>query len=185
VRPSQPLPYSYLLTSQTIDINGDGTPDFNLNTPNGIQIDLNPLNDNAIAAVPEPPGDLGVLIYAFPTGATISSSLDPPLVWYDHNSPSGGLATIVASSTAGSIGYFQGSTDAYAGLQLVVGGSTYYGWIHIQNLGLNIGQISDWAYETSPNTPILAGQVPEPSTAGLLLLGFLGLALRRKHLNTF
>ena len=42
---------------------------------------------------------------------------------------------------------------------------SHYGWIHIENLfGSNWGQISDWAYETRPDTPILAGAVPEPST---------------------
>ena len=99
-------------------------------------------------------------------------------MWFDRNS-SGGSATIVASSTIGSLGYFQGNTDAYAGVRLSMGAGFYYVWIHIQNIGLNVGQISDWAYESNPNTPVFAGAVPEPSTwplisAGAILFWLLG-----------
>ena len=109
---------------------------------------------------------LGALIYAFNQGAPISSSLVPVLAWWGSNG--NGPPSIVSAANIGSIGYFQGQTDAYAGFRLDVAGSLYYGWIHIQNFGANWGQIIDWAYETSPNTPIFAGQVPEPSTGVLL-----------------
>jgi len=166
VVPPQPIPYSDYPSSQDIDINNDGAPDFNLSSPNSFDIDLSPLNSNAIISVPEPPGDLGALIYAFNQGAPISSSLVPVLAWWGSNG--NGPPSIVSAANIGSIGYFQGQTDAYAGFRLDVAGSLYYGWIHIQNFGANWGQIIDWAYETSPNTPIFAGQVPEPSTGVLL-----------------
>ncbi len=165
VVPPQPIPYSDYPFSQDIDINGDGVRDFNLNSWNRIDIDLVPLNNNAIIAVPEPPPDIGALIYAFNQGAVISSSLEPVLAWWgtNGNGPSG----IVSSADIGSIGYFQGDTDAYAGLRLDVGGRLYYGWMQIHNFAANWGQIIDWAYETRPDTPILAGAVPEPSALAL------------------
>ena len=171
VVPPQPIPYSDYPFSQDIDLNGDSTPDFNLSTWNGRDIDLTPLNNNAIISVPEPPPDIGALIYAFGPGAPISSSLDPVLAWWgsDGNAP----PTIVSASNIGSIGYFQGNTDAYVGIRLDVEGSLHYGWIHIQNFGANWGQISDWAYETRPDTQILAGAVPEPSCVSLCVLGIL------------
>ena len=174
VVPPQPYHYSDLPTSQDIDINGDGIADFNLSSPNGIQIDLNPLNNNSILAVPEQSPDIGVLIAALAQGTTIPTtafSLNPTFVWYGANSPYGGSATIVAASDIGSIGYFQGNTSAYAGFELNIGNANYLGWFYIQNLGANIGQITDWAYETSPNTPIIAGAVPEPSAFALLAIG--------------
>ncbi len=58
VVPPQSIPYSDYPFSQDIDLNGDSTPDFNLSTWNGRDIDLTPLNNNAIISVPEPPGDL-------------------------------------------------------------------------------------------------------------------------------
>jgi hypothetical protein len=184
VVPAQPYHYSDLPTSQNIDINGDGIPDFNLSSPNGIQIDLNPLNNNSILAVPEQSPDVGVLIAALTQGAAISSSassLDPTFVWYGNNSPYGGSATIVAASDIGSIGYFQGNSSAYAGFELNIGDYDYFGWFYIHNLGANIGQITDWAYESSPNTPIEAGAVHEPSTLGLLMLGAILFFVKRKR----
>ena len=179
--PSQPISYTDLFSqgSQDIDINGDSVPDFNLSSWNGMDVDLTPLNNNAIISVPEPPPDIGALIYAFGPGAPISSSLDPVLAWWgsDGNAP----PTIVAASNIGSIGYFQGNTDAYAGIRLDVQGSLYYGWIHIQNFGANWGQISDWAYETRPGTQILAGAVPEPGTLSLLLIFSAAFWLVRKR----
>jgi hypothetical protein len=86
----------------------------------------------------------------------------------------------VSCANSGCLGYFQGNTDAYAGIRLEAGGNFYYGWLHIQNVGLNFGQITDWAYETSPNTPILAGAVPEPSPTALLAAGMLSLLLLRR-----
>jgi hypothetical protein len=183
VVPPQPYHYSDLPTSQNIDINGDGIADFNLSSPNGIQIDLNPLNNNSILAVPEPSPDIGVLIAAVTQGKTIpssASSLDPTFVWYGTNSPYGGSATIVAASDIGSIGFFQGNTNAYAGFELDIGNTNYLGWFYIQNLGANIGQITDWAYESSPSTSIMAGAVPEPETWMLTVIGGLTLTLVRR-----
>lgn len=77
----------------------------------------------------------------------------------------------------------QANTDADAGMRLGAGANLCYGRIHIHNLGLNIGQITDWAYQSSLNTPFLAGQVPEPSTLGLLLLFGAAFWLVRKRLR--
>jgi hypothetical protein len=178
--PAQPLYYSYLLTSRDIDLDNDGVADFNLNSPDSLAINLTPLNNNGILSVLEPPPDIGAFIYALPAGASISPSLNPAFVWFDRNS-SGGSATIVASSTIGSLGYFQGSTDAYAGIRFESGGNFHYGWLHIQNFGLNLGQISEWAYESNPNTSILAGAVPEPSALALLTVAGIALLARRKR----
>jgi hypothetical protein len=160
VVPSQPIAYSDYPSGQDIDLNGDGVPDFNLSSWNGMEIDLAPLNNNAVISVPEPPGELGAATYALSQGALISSSLDPVLAWWgsDGNAPS----VIVACANIGCLGYFQGNTDAYAGVRLEAGGNFYYGWLHIHNFGANWGQITEWAYETTPSTPIQAGQISEP-----------------------
>ena len=84
------------------------------------------------------------------------------------------------------MGYFTGMESAYIGLQFQIAGQTYYGWARAGApvVGINGGWIYDYAYETVPNTPILAGEgeVPEPSTVALLLaLGGAGWLLRRRR----
>ena len=79
--PPQPIFYSDVSPDQSIDINNDGVMDFTLS--GGQDINLWPLNNNAIISVPELPPDWGAFIYALRPGETISSSLDPVFVWWD------------------------------------------------------------------------------------------------------
>lgn len=68
-------------------------------------------------------------------------------------------------------------------------GNAYFGWAHVsisgnEKSGLT-GHISQFAYETGPNTALRVGQtspsaVPEPDTLALLALGAIGLAVLRK-----
>ena len=166
VVPLQPYYYSYntVLQNSEIDINNDHISDFNLFSPDGISIKFEPLNNSSILT------DKAGYIYSFSQGSTISSDMNPVFVWQGPNSPDG-APTIVSSVDIGSMGYFKDSTDAYAGIQLEIEGQLHYGWMHIQNIGLNIGEITDWAYENNPNTPILAGSIPEPSSMALFAVG--------------
>ena len=170
-----PFIYSY-----SLDVNGDGVTDFLLNSQGDSAV-IAPMGNNSIIAIPEPPPDLGSLIPALPSGFTIGSSLDPIFQWYHSNTDQFGAAAIGSQQDIGSISYFLGLT-AYAGFDLYYAGADHYGWMRIANLdGVVSGQILDWAYETDPNTPILAGQVPEPSTWVLLTTGA-GLMLYRRKI---
>ena len=172
VVPEQPFYYSdtLILQSHNIDINNDHIADFNLFSPNGIGIHLDPLNNSSILT------DKNGYIYSLAQGSTISSDMNPVFVWQAPNSPDGS-PTIVASVDIGSVGYFKDSTDAYAGIQLEIEGQLHYGWMHIKNQFSNIGEISDWAYENNPNTPILAGSIPEPSSIALFAVGAAAMSL--------
>ncbi|MEM1228035.1 MAG: PEP-CTERM sorting domain-containing protein [Planctomycetota bacterium] len=78
--------------------------------------------------------------------------------------------------------------DGFVGLELSVNGQTHYGWAGL-NLGSSIGSytLTSFAYETNPNTPIMAGAgattaVPEPSTLGLAgaVVGLIALRRARR-----
>jgi hypothetical protein len=186
VTPQQPIYYGPNQFQTSIDINGDGVPDFTLFGPApGTSVDnvvLAPLGDNSVIAIPEPPPDLGYLVAALNQGTSIGSSLDPILgaQWYNNQTDQFGYALIGAMATIDNqisvIGYFAGQPSAYAGFDLYYNGANHYGWLQIANpLPVVAGQVVDWAYESSANTPILAGAgVPEPGAAVQLVLGLAG-----------
>ena len=66
-------------------------------------------------------------------------------------------------------GYW-GSNRDYLGLRFKIAGQTHYGWIQM-NLPATegAGLVEGFAYETEPNTPIIAG-IPEPSTSLLVAI---------------
>lgn len=55
--------------------------------------------------------------------------------------------------------YIHGNVDRYTGLKLVKGGNAYYGWVRL-NANTNPVKliVKDYAYNSSPNQPIIAGQ---------------------------
>lgn len=176
VVPSPPIYYSPLPSFTDLDLNGDGTTDYSL-TSDGNTINIIPRNLNSVVSMLEPPPDMGALVVPLAQGKTISSSLDPMCVWYGASTDPVGATTIISCMNIGCIGYWQ-NVNAYAGLQMTVSNQTYHGWLHIENVGIQAGQLIDWAYSTSPNTPIIAGAVPEPSISSLLLMGLGVFAMR-------
>jgi hypothetical protein len=81
-------------------------------------------------------------------------------------------------------GPFAGVVSAYIGLEFYTDGQAYYGWVEVgAPASINGGWIYNYAYETVPNTPIFAGEVPEPATWGLVVLGAIVLLGSRKRLH--
>lgn len=91
--------------------------------------------------------------------------------------------TISAESTS----YYPFSYSSgigYIGLKFLdSGGELHYGWV-----GLNFSSehsatptIVSWAYESTPNTAIAAGAVPEPATAAIVAIAGAGALLKRRR----
>ena len=59
----------------------------------------------------------------------------------------------------------------------------YYGWIRIEHSAADATlTVHDWAWNSTPGEPILAGQIPEPATYAILVaLGALGFAIVRRR----
>ena len=74
--------------------------------------------------------------------------------------------------------------DKYLGLKWDIGsGNFLYGWARLDVTADNMGTATlfSFAYETEPNTSIVAGQIPEPSSLALLAAGGGAVALKRRR----
>lgn len=122
--------------------------------------------------------------YPLSGGAFIGPNLgSSTYTWFGGEST---IAAATASETIGSpilfTGPFAGVASAYIGLEFYFDGDAYYGWVRVgAPVSINGGWIYDYAYETTPNTPIAAGAVPEPNTLALVAVGALLLGFRRGH----
>lgn len=119
-------------------------------------------------------------------GTLISGTPDSPLDWKGGTYASGGVGRWSTSSPEPDTewsGLLGQTGEAYLGIALDVGGSTHYGWIHVTlgevdpTFGFKNPITASWAYESTPDTPITAGVIPEPSTGILTIVGSLSLLL--------
>ena len=112
-------------------------------------------------------------IYAIPL--TSGQSIGSDATGYSWLS-GGLLSASTGSGNIGSpilvIGNFSSLASAYLGFEYFTAGQPYYGWVRVgAPASINGGWIYEYAYQTTPNTPIFAGQVPEPSSLALLAMG--------------
>lgn len=164
-------------TSYSLVMNGQVAFTFN----SGTDFDIDPTGNNKVIGIYlDSLGAMGAT--PLPSGYQIGSDAGI-YTWFGGGALN--LATARASDTIGSpilfSGSFAGVASAYIGLEFYVGGDAYYGWVRVgAPASINGGWIYDYAYETSPDTPITAGAVPEPTTWSLLTLGALFALYRRK-----
>ena len=70
----------------------------------------------------------------------------------------------------------------FFGIEFQIGGDTHFGYIDVEGQHDTVGVIVyGWAYETTPNTPIVATQVPEAGKAACAMMGLLLCVLRRRR----
>jgi hypothetical protein len=85
-----------------------------------------------------------------------------------------------AGTAAGSRLVVDPGTNKYIGMKWDIGGGNFrYGWARIDLLTLSTAKLYDFAYESTPNLAIAAGDqgVPEPTSLALLAAGGGGAAL--------
>jgi hypothetical protein len=91
-------------------------------------------------------------------------------------------------------GYFPGTTDRFLGVKFRIDGQVHYGWIGFRSFTKNLtATFGGWAYETDPNTPIIAGDTGRgdsdssalqagPTSLELLAAGHVAIAERRRRI---
>ena len=129
-----------------LDLNNDNIVDFLIQFDSSDKVMCKPQNNNAYA------GDFvgGIhLPWAFSSAISICDTLS---TWYDSVNP----GTMAWGTNTGN---WVGATDKYLALKLIVGPSTYFGWARLDVEPTSSSfTIKDYAYHSSPNTCIEAGQ---------------------------
>jgi hypothetical protein len=173
-------------------VNQTGSFDFNLSGPSSDDITL---TAQAGLNGPDPTNEIDfssgtgaqVMVYGGPfsgdaTDLAFGAIIDPST---GNWGSSGKLVSYDTVSGATNGGWSSTGDTGYLGFYFGAPGSPEAGWAQISttaNAGSASFEVLDYAYETTPNTPISAGQVPEPSALPLLVLGGAGLvALRRRR----
>ncbi|MCB1096449.1 MAG: PEP-CTERM sorting domain-containing protein [Verrucomicrobiae bacterium] len=135
------------------DIDGDAVIDFTFN--GGSQYATDPVNGNQIAA----------------TTFSVARAFASNTTAYD-------VAAVIAASGFSYVNFGPnfGATPKNFAFQFKISGQTHYGWGTMTTGSLNISQAY---YNDTPLGAINVGQVPEPSTAGLLALTMGAVGMRR------
>lgn len=189
-----PQPLSPLLGS-ALDLNGDGQMelrfyDASYGPANYWATDASGVGSASLLVIPNLGADGGSHLAPMTAGFLIGNSGDPSLLWAAQDAPNahgdalllGSYSPEVVGGGLVPVGFFYGTT-AFIGIQFQIESDWHYGWVRVrggtagpsddgQEFYLNPpAWVVDWGYELRPDTPILAGAVPEPSTWALLGTG--------------
>lgn len=169
-----------------VDFDGDGTAELNFLGQATASASVRETRSTVeVQAIPETAPTLGALAVRMGYGASISSS---PATFAQWNYNDFG-ADFLNYFDVGSYGLWQNFDDPYwdyivdyLGVRFMKEDGWHYGWVEVRVQSNAAAWVQGYAWETTPNTPILTpAVVPEPGRAGLVLAGSLALLLRRRR----
>ena len=165
------------------DMNNNSTPDFRImhqpinstfTTVGGMPITAYATGDAIVAiagnnGIVGSTGSLYGITYYAPSVLNLNAPINSTANW-QTNTASYGTHTLGADlfiETAGgfvtmseSIGNWLGETNKYLGVKFSIGANTHYGWIRLDvALDATSAVIKDFAYDATPDAPILAGDM--------------------------
>ena len=159
-----------------VDLNGDRIPELRMQGSGG---DFSAFTyiTTRVAGIANTPPDLSGSAHPFTLGSVISP------IAPDSRSWNAGIAGLLGCREIGCIGLWTLGGTNYVGVEFELETGTHYGWIAIEMQALfGGGHLLSYAYESEPNTAIIAGAIPEPSTT--LLIGTGTALLWRRRVNT-
>jgi hypothetical protein len=110
-----------------------------------------------------------------PFGTLISGTPGSTYEWKSGLYASGGVSEWSSPPDTEWRGPLGENGNTYIGIEFEIEGSTHYAWVNIAlgeegPQGFEMPVTTSWAYESTPDTAIIAGAIPEPST-GILTVG--------------
>jgi hypothetical protein len=150
-----------------IDLDNDGTFEFDIRLKYTVNLDLNPnsLITGASALGDPTGGSEGNYVYPFALNSGYSigpiSSSTSNNAWSNYNRQS----MVFNNCTTSGPSYAQfgcnPGVDKFLGLRFLIDGNTHYGWARLNITDLpNNWTLVDYAYEDTPDTAIMAGEMP-------------------------
>jgi len=166
-------------THYYIDLNGDGDNDYDIvTTGSGISCVAIATNEIACGFIFGSP-EVGGFAQKIHSGAIIGAYQDG--YNYDWTPGFGSMVAINGITNPPLIYGYWGSNRDYLGLRFKINGQTHYGWIQMHLPATEgAGFVEGFAYETEPNTPIIAG-IPEPSISLLAAMASSSFLLHRRR----
>ena len=154
---------------ERLDLNSDGRWDIEFYAHDDI-FKVNTANSLHVSSIPVTPPNQGADIWPYAAHDVIGSIQPGGASWVSGNSFFYGCALFGDSLVC--LGLWGDGVD-HLGFRIKEDDGFHYGYItvHTPFLGIHGGFIQGFGYESSPNTGILAGAIPEPSTS---LLAFVG-----------
>ena len=194
-------PGFYILTSEGrqsgsgFDLDGNGTADFKIyGTISGPAyyglVEAHNRNQIWSRAGGFAGNDFGTDALALVGGTSIGPTLSSSNLWVGWHNDDDTRASSVVGLVVPSPYYAEGdfvtrpADDPRQGYLMGVrferDGALHYGWVEMTYRGFFGVWVNRWAYESEPDTAIVAGAIPEPSTT-LLAFGLLLLIARRRR----
>ena len=108
-----------------------------------------------------------------PKAIDLSANISNSLNSFSNNADwEGGNQTMAWTWNDFSGGDFRGETDKYLGVRFKIEGEWHYGWVRIDvDYDVNTFVIKEYAYESTPNTPINAGEIDPTALPATNLTG--------------
>ena len=185
-----------------LDLNHDGITDFNIaNTTN---YNTDQFFCNLVARGPLGNQVVGTFVYrGFPANAhafVAGGKIGPGDPFFPEQVELAGL--YYGGGGPNSHGNFLNVTNRYLGMKFQIGGQTHYGWARLTvkstiNPNVIYAELTGYAYEDVPDTPIIAGKTsgtdvaempeslsapnPAPATLGMLAMGSPALSAWRRE----
>ncbi len=148
-----------------VDFTGDGVAEVRMQGSGG-DFGVIALTTTTVAGIRSGPLDLNGFAHPFGFGDLIAP--EPP----QNRSWNQGMSALLGCREIGCIGLWTSGGTNYIGVEFLLGTDTHYGWVAIDMPAIFGGGILlSYAYESEPNTPIIAGAIPEPSSTVLVATG--------------